>query len=189
MYIFAFAHTYKDKNYAASSGELTPKEIRITTIFILYLLQIFVLSSTRSMIQFQSIHFMSISYIVNYLTLRHLTRKYLFLLYLAILVFSGCCTDDLVSGYCVIYYENIENFPDSKISVNVSGNKITNHHYTLEPFDSILLSIDYTGDFYYLEVPGVRKDSITNIVVNRYGCQDSQVKISLELNYSHAQFK
>jgi hypothetical protein len=28
MYIFAFAHTYKDKNYAASSGELTPKEIR-----------------------------------------------------------------------------------------------------------------------------------------------------------------
>jgi hypothetical protein len=26
MYIFA--HTYKDKNYAASSGELTPKEIR-----------------------------------------------------------------------------------------------------------------------------------------------------------------
>lgn len=29
MYIFAFTHTYKDKNYAASSGELTPQEIRI----------------------------------------------------------------------------------------------------------------------------------------------------------------
>ncbi len=102
-------------------------------------------------------------------------KKYLFLLYLTIFVFSGCCKDDFVSGYCVIYYENIENFPDSKISVDVSGNKITNHHYTLEPSDSILLSIDYTGDFYYLEVPGLRKDSITNIVVNRYGCQDSQV--------------
>ena len=28
MYIFALAHKYKDKNYAASSGELTPHEIR-----------------------------------------------------------------------------------------------------------------------------------------------------------------
>jgi len=29
MYIFALAHTYKDKKYAASSGELTPHEIRV----------------------------------------------------------------------------------------------------------------------------------------------------------------
>jgi hypothetical protein len=28
MYIFAFAHTYKNINYAASSGELIPQEIR-----------------------------------------------------------------------------------------------------------------------------------------------------------------
>ena len=28
MYVFAFAHTHKDINYAASGGELTPKEIR-----------------------------------------------------------------------------------------------------------------------------------------------------------------
>jgi len=25
MYVFAYAHTHKDINYAASSGELTPK--------------------------------------------------------------------------------------------------------------------------------------------------------------------
>ena len=37
MYIFAFAHTYKDKNYAASSGELSPKEIRkIYALCIIY---------------------------------------------------------------------------------------------------------------------------------------------------------
>jgi len=28
MYVFAFTHTHKDINYAASGGELTPKEIR-----------------------------------------------------------------------------------------------------------------------------------------------------------------
>jgi hypothetical protein len=26
MYVFAFAHTHKDINYAASGGELTPKK-------------------------------------------------------------------------------------------------------------------------------------------------------------------
>ena len=77
-------------------------------------------------------------------------------------------------GYCVIYYENIENFPDSKISVDVL---VIRYKSTLhfKPSDSILLSIDYTGDFYYLEVPGSKKRPITSIVVNRYGCQDSQV--------------
>ena len=72
-------------------------------------------------------------------------KKYLFLLYLTIFVFSGCCKDDFVSGYCVIYYENIENL---KIDTQGGDDSVVVEDLTTAGIISVRIDLG-TGDDTY----------------------------------------
>jgi len=92
-----------------------------------------------------------------------------------LLMLLGCDDGPHFSGSCLVYYNNIDKMPEQKITVTLTGRNTTKL-ITLKPDSNrIILELE-TGDFYYLNISGIRKDSVHNVIVNRPRLNSNEVE-------------